>query len=144
MIYLFVLFFLYLFYNFYWKRRQLPPGPTPWPLAGNMLSLIGNERIEYQFLKWKEQYGDIYTIWIGTEPVITLNSYQTFEKYLIKEGSKFVSRPDPGVMAREMRGGNYGIFETWGDLWKVHRRFSHRGLKGLGVGKKIMERRVRQ
>lgn len=48
---------LILFYNIYWKRRNLPPGPTPLPLIGNVLTLIRAGNWEDAFLQWKERYG---------------------------------------------------------------------------------------
>lgn len=53
------LFALIAFYNFYWKRRQLPPGPTPLPLIGNLVTLARADNWEDVFIEWRKQYGDM-------------------------------------------------------------------------------------
>ena len=56
---LLALFSVLAFYNFYWKRRNLPPGPTPLPFVGNMLTLVKAGNWEDAFVKWKKQYGAV-------------------------------------------------------------------------------------
>lgn len=43
-------------YNFYWKRRNYPNGPTPLPLLGNLLS-FGD--FYGCYLRWKKEYGPV-------------------------------------------------------------------------------------
>ena len=132
----------YLFYTFYWKRRNLPPGPTPLPFLGNIHSTYSVKRVEYKFLEWKEKYGDIYTIWFGGTPMVAINSYDAMDRYFIKMGDKFTGRMDIEPMLKLMRGGIYGVFDTWGEVWKVHRRFALKFFRDFGMGKDQMERRV--
>ena len=42
---------------------RLPPGPRPLPIVGNLLSL--SEDFTGDIKKFKEKYGDVFTLWIG-------------------------------------------------------------------------------
>lgn len=67
----------FLVHQFWWRRRELPPGPTPLPGVGNIHTLGKCERWEDQFLKWKNQYGSIYTYWMGHMPIVSSRSQTT-------------------------------------------------------------------
>ncbi|CAK5104717.1 unnamed protein product [Meloidogyne enterolobii] len=89
-----LLFLIYSFYELYWKRRFLPPGPVPWLVAGNMPQGGGFfEKFKYEFLvlihgasnidlllqKWNKYYGGIFTFWMGPIPVgVSYYSIQPF------------------------------------------------------------------
>lgn len=52
---------LVLYYNFYHKRKDLPWGPTPLPVLGNLLSLMANPPGEKVYLRWRKEYGPVYS-----------------------------------------------------------------------------------
>ncbi|CAR98422.1 Protein CBG26976 [Caenorhabditis briggsae] len=62
---LFTTFGSWLFHELYWKRRTLPPGPTPLPLFGNILALSAEKPGYEAFRKWTKVYGDVFTFWMG-------------------------------------------------------------------------------
>ncbi|CAK5087097.1 unnamed protein product [Meloidogyne enterolobii] len=89
---LIALFQLLLFYNFYWKRRHLPPGPTPLPIVGNLLEL-GKKPPGYDiFLKWREEYGPIYTYWVGEQPMVAFTEYSLINETIVKDGDNYTDR----------------------------------------------------
>ena len=49
-----------------WLRRQMPPGPWPWPIVGNTFSLP-DEKPWIYFEELGKRYGnaDLITFWIG-------------------------------------------------------------------------------
>ncbi|CAJ0570878.1 unnamed protein product, partial [Mesorhabditis spiculigera] len=132
-----------LFYSLYWQRRGLPPGPTPLPLLGNLLSVFGGEPGGYEcFLKWRQEYGPVYTFWLGPLPVVVVADYETMKESIIKEGDKFADRATIKDILEILKGGNYGIVNSRGDLWKEQRRFVLHTLRDFGMGKNLMEDRV--
>lgn len=53
----------FLVHQFWWRRKDLPPGPMPLPGIGNIHMLLSYERWEDKFLEWRNKYGNIYTYW---------------------------------------------------------------------------------
>lgn len=50
---------LCLFYSFYWKLRDYPPGPLPMPLFGNLFAMRTEKRFEIKFVEWAKKYGRV-------------------------------------------------------------------------------------
>uniref|UniRef100_A0A183BXZ0 CYtochrome P450 family n=1 Tax=Globodera pallida TaxID=36090 RepID=A0A183BXZ0_GLOPA len=122
--------FLLAFYNFYYKRRKLPPGPMPLPLVGNILTLIRKRPGEDAFLEWKRKYGPIYTYWLGEMPVVCVADYESIVQVFSKGGDEFTQR------------NIYGIFFINGDFWKEQRKFASTVFRNFGLYSNIMEKKI--
>ncbi|UMM33197.1 hypothetical protein L5515_006762 [Caenorhabditis briggsae] len=131
----------YLFHELYWKRRNLPPGPIPIPLIGNMLGLV-MEKPGYEcFRRWTKKYGDIYTFWLGTTPYVMIGTYDKIKETFIRDGDTYKDKyPQP--FNEKFRGGTYGIVETNGHLWSTHRRFTLTNFRDFGLGKDLMQQKI--
>ncbi|CAP22537.2 Protein CBG01245 [Caenorhabditis briggsae] len=77
---------IYLFHLLYWKRRNLPPGPTPLPKFGNWLSMVFPMPGYECFRRWTKKYGDVYTFWLESEPYIIIGSYERMKETFIRDG----------------------------------------------------------
>jgi cytochrome P450 family 33 len=92
--------FFYLFRN----RRRLPPGPLPVPLLGNMLQ-IGQEPPGTQALeKWRNEYGDVYTYWLGNTPFVALTSFDSIKEVLVNNADSCTDREFFNDFYRMIRG----------------------------------------
>ncbi|VDL78155.1 unnamed protein product [Nippostrongylus brasiliensis] len=124
-----------LFYELYWKRRNLPPGPTPLPFIGNLVTVQFHEPGYTAFEMWREKYGPIFTYWIGYLPFVIVSDYQTMKDTFVKDGDAYAGKftlPEVNDVFR---------VETSGEQWREHRRFALHVLKDLGLSKNVMEER---
>lgn len=132
-----------LFYNFYWKRRNLPPGPVPLPLIGNLYIFANPDTTLAKLVDYTKRYGPIYTFWAGEKPFIFINDYDSMQKYFVKRGDDFSDRKLTKDVLKILRGGEYGVVQTSGERWREQRRFALHTLRDFGMGKNQMEDRVR-
>ncbi|PIC36395.1 hypothetical protein B9Z55_015407 [Caenorhabditis nigoni] len=139
---IFALFFIYLFDLFYWKRRNLPPGPLPLPIIGNLYLMTDDVKPGYKmYQKLKDQYGPVFTFWLANLPMVTVTDWKLIKQHFIKDGANFVGRPEFPINI-EIRKGPYGIVESHGDRWVQQRRFALHILRDFGLGKNLMEEKV--
>ncbi|CAI5450784.1 unnamed protein product [Caenorhabditis angaria] len=133
---------IYFSHHFYWKRRNLPPGPTPWPLVGNFLQVFNPPPGYVAFKNWTRKYGDVYTFWVGSTPYICINSYEKIKETFGKDGETYAAKKLQEFQ-EDFRGGkNLGIIEANGEMWRIHRRFALMNLRDFGLGKDLMQERI--
>ncbi|CAI2352590.1 unnamed protein product [Caenorhabditis sp. 36 PRJEB53466] len=133
--------FLFLFHELYWKRRNLPPGPTPIPFLGNAISLAKPHPGYECFRHWTKQYGDVFTFWLGSEPYVIVSSLEQIKETFVRDAETYVDKKRQ-VFQEHFRDGNYGIIETNGPFWREHRKFALANLKEFGLGKDLMQQKI--
>lgn len=100
----------YIYWNFYEKRRRLPPGPTPLPLIGNLLELSKCPPGEDKFIEWRKRYGDVYTYWNGEEPIVSIAEIGKIQEAFVKDADSCAGRPMNSVMDDFIRG-KHSLFQ---------------------------------
>ncbi|XP_064602751.1 cytochrome P450 2F2-like [Liolophura sinensis] len=138
---IFVIAFLLVWRTLRRPAGNLPPGPWPLPIFGNLLSLGGaDSRKSLEALR--EKYGDVYTLYIGKHPSVYVHGYENVKEVLVTRGDDFVDRPQSLKLVQEAEG--KGILFTSGKVWQEQRRFSIQALKDFGFGKHDLQVKIQE
>ncbi|OCT68030.1 hypothetical protein XELAEV_18039326mg [Xenopus laevis] len=132
---------IYSTWNKMYRKRNLPPGPTPIPLFGNVLQIKRGEMVK-SLIEYGKKYGDTYTLYFGPSPVIILCSYRATKEALIDQAEDFSGRGAMPSFDQYFQG--YGVVFTNGEEWKQLRRFSLTTLRNFGMGKRGIEERIQE
>ncbi|VDO89315.1 unnamed protein product [Haemonchus placei] len=127
------------------QRRKLPPGPLPLPILGNLHQLgykifIQKKSFIGTIREWSEEFGALYTIWLGSMPIVNICDYSTAVDAMVKKGSAFADRVIPYLFTLSRNG--RGIVGTNGATWMEQRRFALHTLRNFGLGRNIIEERI--
>ncbi|TKR59749.1 hypothetical protein L596_029377 [Steinernema carpocapsae] len=140
-----ILFFLAIYYHYQsFNRKDLPPGPKPWPIIGNLGTLLYAEWrgiSAMEILKqWKKDYGNLYTFYVGPIPTVQVVDYKTAVDAYVKHGDIHAGRMQ--IWQFQYIRGNRGIVFAEGPEWQEQRRFSLHVLRNFGVGRNLMQERI--
>ncbi|XP_058051909.1 cytochrome P450 2F5-like isoform X1 [Ahaetulla prasina] len=135
------LFLLLLLQGRWDTKSRLPPGPRPFPFIGNLPHLDAKNMIK-SLLELSRQYGSLFTIHMGSRPVVVLCGYQMVKEALVDQGEEFSGRGDMPVLFRFTQGN--GIAFSNGEKWKILRRFAIQTLRDFGMGKRSIEERIQE
>lgn len=75
------------------RPKDYPPGPPTLPLIGN-LHQMPKKQGHLQFQKWAEEFGPVYSLMLGTQCFVVLNSDQAIKDLLDKRSAIYSSRPE--------------------------------------------------
>ncbi|XP_044521657.1 cytochrome P450 2C19-like isoform X3 [Gracilinanus agilis] len=122
-------------------KGQLPPGPFPLPIIGNLLQL-DTKNIDKSLGSLAKVYGSVYTVYFGSERVVVLHGYEAVKEALIAHGEEFAARGSLPIIDAVSKG--LGVVFSNGERWKQLRRFSLMTLRNLGMGKRSIEEQVQE
>lgn len=74
------------------RSKGLPPGPTCYPIIGNVGHFKPLEALQAH-INLRKKYGDIYTVMIFHKPMIIVHGYENIRELLLKHGDIFSDRP---------------------------------------------------
>ncbi|KAG1831352.1 cytochrome P450 [Suillus variegatus] len=103
------------------RPQLVPPGPTPLPVLGNILS-IDTARPWLTFDAWRSTYGDIIYARLLNKPILVINS-EEIAKDLFEEPC--IDHEDIASFASDFNAG----FMPYGARWRLHRRILHQAFR---------------
>uniref|UniRef100_A0A8B9DKS7 unspecific monooxygenase n=1 Tax=Anser cygnoides TaxID=8845 RepID=A0A8B9DKS7_ANSCY len=128
-----------------WKIRsgkgKMPPGPAPLPILGNLLQVQPKD-LAKTLEKLSEEYGPVFTVHLGSDPVVVLCGHDVVKEALIDRGDEFAARGRMPVGDRGNKG--LGIIFSNNEGWLHVRRFALTTLRNFGMGKRSIEERIQE
>lgn len=111
------------------QSLQRLPGPTPWPLVGNLFQLGDQMHLSLTGM-WAE-YGDVFRVKMGSLEVVVLSGYGTIRKALVRQGEAFAGRPDLFTFSAVANGTSMTFSEKYGEAWVSHKRICRNALRSF-------------
>uniref|UniRef100_A0A8C2LZW7 Cytochrome P450 n=1 Tax=Cricetulus griseus TaxID=10029 RepID=A0A8C2LZW7_CRIGR len=120
---------------------RLPPGPRPLPFLGNLLQMDRGGLLN-SFRQFREKYGDVFTLYLGSKPVVMLYGTEAIREALVDQAEAFSGRITIAVLKPIFM--DYGVIFANGERWKALRRFSLATMRDFGMGKRSVEERIQE
>ena len=125
-----------------YERRGIPPGPFPLPLIGN-LHLIWHDDLPFSAEKFREKYGDIYTIALPTENIVMINDTATAREALLTQKDIFHGRiPDVVYPLNEILEGKDLMAIDLNQEYRLRRKAFNMAMHIFGEGKKVANENI--
>ncbi|XP_053565549.1 cytochrome P450 2K6 [Bombina bombina] len=127
-----------------WNRnayKNFPPGPKPLPLIGN-LHIMDKKEPYKTLMELSKQYGPVFSIQMGTQPLVVLCGYDAIKEALVDHAEEFSWRGKLPIFDDVSKG--HGVVFANGENWKVMRRFTLSTLRDFGMGKKSLEDQINE
>ncbi|XP_066567254.1 cytochrome P450 1D1 [Amia ocellicauda] len=109
------------------KDQSHPPGPTPWPVIGNMFQM--GEQPHISLTKLRDMYGDVFQLKMGSLLVVVLSGYDTIKKALVRQGESFAGRPELFTFSVISNGTSMTFSEKYGESWILHKKICKNALR---------------
>uniref|UniRef100_G1U925 Cytochrome P450 n=1 Tax=Oryctolagus cuniculus TaxID=9986 RepID=G1U925_RABIT len=122
-------------------HSRLSPGPPTLPILGNLLQM-DRKGLLRSFLRLREKHGDVFTVYLGSRPVVVLCGTDAIREALVDQAEAFSGRGKIAVVDPIFQG--YGVIFANGERWRALRRFSLATMRDFGMGKRSVEERIQE
>ncbi|ESK98378.1 cytochrome p450 [Moniliophthora roreri MCA 2997] len=103
------------------EDKKLPPGPPRLPFLGNLLQ-IPVLRSYPKFREWAKEYGPIFSLRLGPQTIIVLNTAEAAHELLDNRAMIYSGRAPPYVAHEIVGDGQRPVFLSYGKEWKAVRK----------------------
>lgn len=105
------------------RENDLPPGPPTLPILGN-IHQIPKKGAHFQFTKWAQQYGGLYTLKLGTGTAAVITDRRLIKELIDKKSAIYSDRPKSYV-ADLISSGDHILLMKHGQQWRSTRKLLH-------------------
>lgn len=124
--------------------KNLPPGPRPYPLIGNLTQLVGKP-IHLAVTDFAKEYGKIFTLYLpGGQRCILINSIGVVREALLSKKDDFAGRPRAFIGDYLTRDAKDIFFADLSPTMILQRKLVHSALRMYGSGLKKLEKVIYQ
>ncbi|KAG8966557.1 hypothetical protein FRC03_011695 [Tulasnella sp. 419] len=106
------------------REEYLPPGPPTAPLLGN-LHIFPKSEAHYQLTKWAQEYGEIYSLKMGSATAVVITSAAAVKELMDKNSHATADRPANHMVQLITDGGLNMVLAHYNDTWRSLRRGAH-------------------
>jgi hypothetical protein len=131
--------FVWFFVTTYVRRRSMPPGPFPFPLVGNIPQL--DLSFTKPFKKFRQEYGDIFTLTLTEETVMVSTASLAREARLDNKDAVVGVSRESVYPFNIMVGSNDVVFSDYGTPYLFRKRVFKLAMHVFGAGINNVEER---
>ena len=136
-----VIYLIWFVFSTFKARKDMPPGPFPLPVIGN-IHLLG-KNWPFSLEPIREKYGDIYTVSLPVGNFVVVNSSKIMDEMCVKSKDDFAKRPSGSNLIEKELFKNKGIpFVEYGPYYVFCRKVITSALHMFGEGAQLAENRV--
>lgn len=119
-----ILFFILLMscYHLVPLMRNIPPGPLPWPIFGNLFQTDSLPHVG--LAKLSQKYGPVMSLWLGSKLSVVISSASAAEEFYKFADEACASRPLTKATEILTHGGKDIAFAPYGDEFKKLKRIT--------------------
>ncbi|KAK7040215.1 hypothetical protein VNI00_010021 [Paramarasmius palmivorus] len=106
------------------RESYLPPGPPTLPVLGN-IHIFPTKYPHYRFTEWARQYGTIYSLKIGSQTAVVLNTMEHVRELLDRRNATTANRPRNYVLGMVEKQEALAYSPAAGALWRAQRKIAN-------------------
>lgn len=106
------------------RPKSMPPGPPTLPIVGN-LHQLPSKNVHVKFKEWADEYGEIYSVMLGNQRMVILNSPRVVKDLIDQRSNNYSSRPEMYVGQTLISGGYRLVLMQYDEGWRLARKMIH-------------------
>ena len=126
--------------NHFRGTRNLPPGPFPFPIIGNVHTLAADSR-HVDFMKLEKRYGKVFRLYLGSKLLVVASGARAIKEVLVSKSTEFAGRPSLHCSEVYSEGKAIG-FVDYSPKWRLHRKVAVSAITTNSTGK-VKESRIK-